>query len=198
MARSLKQKRTSMIGVIVANIMHRFSTEVSRSIEDYCQQHGLHAILCNADDDPKKEREYIEVLRAKQVDGLIIFPTGENIDLYEKMLKENYPVVFMDRKVEGLQANFVLASNSEASYEAIRHFIRNGHKRIAIATQPLSISPRMDRLQGYKNALKEENIPLREDYMIHAEIHKMKAELKKLFRYQNRQPLYLLEMISFS
>ncbi|MDQ0219192.1 LacI family transcriptional regulator [Peribacillus cavernae] len=181
LARSLKQKRTSMIGIIVANIMHRLSTEVSRSIEDYCHEHDMQAILCNADDNPEKERKYIEVLRAKQVDGLIIFPTGQNMDLYENMIKEGYPVVFMDRKVEGLKANTVVAANSEATVEAVSHFISNGHKRIAIATQPLSISPRVDRLHGYKQALIEAEIPLRQEYMIHTEIKNMQEELEKLF-----------------
>ncbi|CAM4223562.1 substrate-binding domain-containing protein [Lederbergia lenta] len=181
LARSLKQKRTSMIGVIIANIMHRFSTEVSRSIEDFCHKHNMHAILCNADDDPEKEKKYIEVLRAKQVDGLIIFPTGKNIELYEKMINEDYPVVFMDRKIEGLQANVVIAGNKEATYEAINHFLENGHNKIAIATPPLNISPRIDRLNGYKQALHEAGIPLEKEYMVHSEIKKMKNELEKLF-----------------
>lgn len=180
LARSLKQKRTSMIGVIVGNIMHRLSTEVSRSIEDYCHDHDMQAIICNADDNPEKERKYIEVLRAKQVDGLIIFPTGQNVELYKSMIKEGYPVVFMDRKVDGLKVNSVLAANIEATAESIRHLISNGHKRIAIATQPLSISPRVDRLQGYKQALNEASLPVRAEYMVHSDIKKMKQELDKL------------------
>lgn len=181
LARSLKQKRTSMIGVIVGNIMHHLSTEVSRSIEDYCHGYGMHAILCNADDNPKKEKEYIEALLAKQVDGLIIFPTGYNIELYQKMIEENYPVVFMDRKIDRLQAHSILAANVEATTESIHHLITNGHKRIAILTQPLSISPRVERVLGYKQAHNEAGIPIREEYMIHAEIKKMKSELDRLF-----------------
>ncbi|WP_235728207.1 LacI family DNA-binding transcriptional regulator [Metabacillus indicus] len=185
LARSLKQKRTSMIGIIVGNIMHRLSTEVSRSIEDYCHKHDIHAILCNADDDPEKERKYIEVLHAKQVDGLIIFPTGRNLDLYQKLIKENYPVVFMDRRVEGLKANYVLAANEAAAAESIRHLLSGGHREIAIATQPLVISPRIDRLSGYKEALREAGIPLKQEFMIHTEREQMKTELKKLFSLKN-------------
>lgn len=181
LARSLKQKRTSMIGIIVGNIMHRLSTEVSRSIEDYCHKHDIHAILCNADDNPEKERKYIEVLHAKQVDGLIIFPTGQNMDLYQKLIDEEYPVVFMDRKIEGLKANYVVAANRDATEKSIRHFLSRGHTKIAIATQPLIISPRIDRLKGYKQALSEEGIPLINEYMIHADREQMKHELEKLF-----------------
>src|SRR5690606_33048402 len=83
-ARSLKQKSTFTVGVIVANILHSFSTQILRTIENNFNGQGFHTIICNADDEPEKERNYIEMLLAKQVDGLIIFPTGGNLDLYEQ------------------------------------------------------------------------------------------------------------------
>lgn len=185
LARSLKQKRTSMIGIIVANIIHRFSTEVSRSIEDYCYAHDIQAIVCNADNNPEKEKKYIEILRAKQVDGLIIFPTGQNLELYKSMVEENYPVVFMDRKVPNLQANFILANNHQSTYNAIGHFIENGHNKIAIVTQPLTITTRKERIEGYKKALLDHGIPINSKYMISTEIHELKKELSKLFELKN-------------
>ena len=74
-AKSLKQKRTSTIGLIVANILHRFSTLVCRAVEDTCHEQDYHAIICNADDNPEKERKYIDMLRAKQVDGILVIPS---------------------------------------------------------------------------------------------------------------------------
>ena len=53
---------------------------------------------CNADDDPDKEKKYINMLKAKQINGLILFPTGANNFLYEQMIEEEYPVVIMDRQ----------------------------------------------------------------------------------------------------
>ncbi|ASK63853.1 LacI family transcriptional regulator [Virgibacillus phasianinus] len=181
LARSLKQKRTSMIGVIVANIMHRFSTEISRVIEDFFNQHDMHAIICNADNDPGKERKYIEMLRAKQVDGLIIFPTGQNIDLYTNMVEGGYPVVFMDRKVPGVAAPTIISNNLDAVYSAIEHFIENGHQQIAIASQPLTISTRTDRYEGYKKALEAYGLVINPSLMINAEIKTVRKELERLF-----------------
>lgn len=180
-ARSLKQKRTSTIGVIVANIMHRVSTEVSRAIEDFFHERSIHVILCNADDDAEKEREYINVLRAKQVDGLILFPTGGNLDLYQQMEREKYPVVFMDRKIADVTIDTVVPNNREASYEAIKHLIELGHERIAAITPPLTISPRAERLEGYYEALKKHNIPLCEAYVKSVDIHDVKRELEQMF-----------------
>jgi LacI family kdg operon repressor len=171
-----------MIGIIVADIIHRFSTEVSRSIEDFCYENEIQAIICNADNNPEKEKKYIEMLRAKQVDGLIIFPTGQNDDIYKRMVQENYPVVFMDRDIPQLNAHFILANNEQASYEATSYFIQNGHKHIAIATQPLTISTRKERLEGYKNAFYDHHIQPQPDYIISADTRELKTKLHELFQ----------------
>ncbi len=181
-AKSLKQKRTFIIGIIVADIVHRFSTEVSRSIEDFCYENEMQAIICNADNNGKKEKKYIDMLRAKQVDGLIIFPTGQNEDLYKKMVEEGYPVVFMDRDIPHLKAPFVLANNQQATYEAISYFIQKGHQRLAIATQPLTISSRKERIEGYKQALNDHHIEPRADYMISTDISELHQNLNQLFQ----------------
>lgn len=154
-ARSLKQKRTSTIGVIVANILHAFSTQVIRSIEDVCNERDMHVIVCNADDDPEKEKKYIEMLRAKQVDGLIVFPTGGNIELYQKMKKENYPLIFIDRLVSNLSVDAFLLDNEEATQLAVNHFIKSGHERIGIITTSLTknVASRLERISGFKKAL---------------------------------------------
>ncbi|PLS03658.1 LacI family DNA-binding transcriptional regulator [Neobacillus cucumis] len=185
-ARSLKQKRTSMVGIIVANIMHYFSTEVSRAIEDFFHQHDLHAIVCNADDDPEKEKKYIEMLRAKQVDGLIIFPTGQNNELYESMMKQDYPVVFMDRKVQNLPVFSIVTNNQESTYRAIQQFVKKGHQRIAFAVQPLKVSTRTERFEGYQQAMRDAGIEINPDYIIESDILGMSHKLEKLFSLEER------------
>jgi LacI family transcriptional regulator, kdg operon repressor len=166
-ARSLKQKSTSTIGVIVANILHTFSTQTIRAVEDICNEQGFHIIVCNADDNPEKEREYIEMLRAKQVDGLIIFPTGGNIDLYERMVNEKYPLVFVDRIVDGLATSSIMLNNESAVKLAVDHFTDKGYERIGIMTTSLErhVTPRVERINGYKKALREKGIPVREEYI---------------------------------
>jgi LacI family transcriptional regulator, kdg operon repressor len=181
-ARSLKQKSTRTIGVIVANILHNFTTEVTRAIEDVCISSNYHTIICNADDDPEKEKNYIEMLRAKQVDGLIIFPTGDNRDLYEKMLKDRYPVIFLDRKVEGISIPSILLDNEKASNLAVEHFLQKGCRRIGMITTSIThhITPRLERIQGYEKAIKEQGLPFTEDYVKSAEPTKIQHVLEEL------------------
>lgn len=181
-ARSLKQKSTSTIGVIVANILHAFSTQVIRAIEDICHEYDFHIIVCNADDDSKKEKRYINMLRAKQLDGLIIFPTGGNVSLYEKMVAENYPVIFVDRIVPNVQIPSIMLDNEKASSLAVKHFIEKGHVRIGIITSSIieHVTPRIERINGYKKALQENDLEINESYIKSVERQQVQECLKEM------------------
>lgn len=186
-ARSLKLKSTATIGVIVANILHTFSTEVIRAVEDICHEFDFHIIVCNADDDPKKEKKYIDMLRAKQVDGLIILPTGDNISMYKDLIKEKYPIVFIDRSVSGISIPSVMLDNDKASQLAVEYFIEKGLKKIAIITTSiiLNITPRIERIKGYKKALLQNDIPINENYIKSLELHKIQAGIKEMLSSEN-------------
>ncbi|QPA32347.1 LacI family DNA-binding transcriptional regulator [Thermaerobacillus caldiproteolyticus] len=182
-ARSLKQKSTATIGVIVFNILHMLTTQVLRAIEDVCQERDFHVIVCNTDDDPEKEKKYIEMLRAKQVDGLIIFPTGKNLELYEKMAEEQFPLVFVDRMVPGIPADAILLDNHKAAALAVNHLVEHGYERIGIVAPPIvpHVIPRLERIEGFKHALAEKGLPVMEEYMVGMEISRIKEGLTQLF-----------------
>ncbi|UGB32013.1 LacI family DNA-binding transcriptional regulator [Metabacillus sp. B2-18] len=181
-ARSLKQKSTSTIGVIVANILHAFSTQVIRAIEDICNEQGFHIIVCNADDEPEKEKNYIEMLIAKQVDGLIIFPTGGNIDLYKSLMKRKYPLVFFDRVVEEISASTIMLNNEKAIKMAVDHLVDKGYEQIGIMTTSISrhVTPRIERINGYKKALQENNLDFNEEYISTLDLHQIQQGLKEM------------------
>ena len=205
-ARSLKQKSTSTIGVIVANILHAFSTQVIRAIEDHCHEFDFHIIVCNADDNPNKEKKYIEMLLAKQVDGLIIFPTGGNVELYQGMIKKNYPIVFFDRLVEGVNIPSIMLDNEKASRKAVAHFIEKGYKRIGMITTStsLNVASRVERVRGFKQTLTENHLPITEDYIKSLEVKEIQGSLETMMK-QDQPPeallagndLVLMEILKF-
>ncbi|MEN6411460.1 MAG: substrate-binding domain-containing protein [Veillonellales bacterium] len=165
-ARSLKQKSTKTIGAIVANILNPFSTSIVRGVEDYCKQSGFNLILCNADDDPVKEKEYITMLMTKQIDGLMINTTGHNNALLQGVTQQ-IPVVLIDRKVAAIKADTVTADSCRGAYLAVRHLIGLGHTRIALLALPCAnISPRLERVQGYKQALTDCGLPVDERLVV--------------------------------
>lgn len=181
-ARSLKQKKSFTIGVVLSSILHAFSTKIIRSIEDYFQERGMHIILCNTDDDPKKERNYIVMLRAKQVDGLIVFPTGQNKDLYYDMIKESFPVVFIDRTVRDIQTDAVLLDNEKAAFTAIEHFVEHHHERIAIVGNASlhHITTRHERLLGYKKAMNHFGLPFNKKLVVETPLELLQRDVESL------------------
>lgn len=182
-ARSLKQKSTGTIGVIVFNILHLLTTQVLRAIEDACRQRDYHVIVCNSDDNPDKEKKYIDMLRAKQVDGLIIFPTGKNIEVYQKMVKEQFPLVFIDRMVPGVKVDAILLDNHKVAALAVDYFDKQGYERIGIVSPPFAphVIPRMERIEGFRKALCDYGLPIIEEYVVGVEPSSIKERLKILF-----------------
>ncbi|MDR3588373.1 MAG: LacI family DNA-binding transcriptional regulator [Negativicutes bacterium] len=165
-ARSLKQKKTHTVGAIVANILNPFSTSIIRGIEDYCKKSGFNLILCNADDDPVKEKEYIAMLTDKQIDGLIINTTGHNNDIV-LAVNQKLPVVLIDRKVPEINIDTVAVDNVKGAALAIEHLVRQGYSRIAMFTLPHeNISPRRERVQGYRQALAAQGIPFSPEMLV--------------------------------
>lgn len=205
-ARSLKQKTTSTIGVIVANILHVFSTQVIRAIEDICHDYDFHIIVCNADDDPKKEKKYIEMLRAKQVDGMIIFPTGGNISLYKKMINEQFPIVFVDRSIPVIPISSIILDNEKATKLAVDYIVDKGYERIAIMTTSIikNISTRIERISGYKKALKDKGIIINENYIKSLDVKQIQEGLREMLSLENPpqaviagNDLTLMEILAF-
>ncbi|WP_093045150.1 LacI family DNA-binding transcriptional regulator [Thalassobacillus cyri] len=183
-ARSLKLKSTATIGVIVANILHSYSTQVIRAIEDTLNENEFSTIICNADDDPEKEKKYIETLLARQVDGLIVFPTSGNQELYKRLIDSNFPIVFVDRYVSDLNADAVMLDNEKAIHLAVEHLLTNGYEDIAVLTTSLenAVVPRLERIQGYRSAMDRFKLPIREDYIKSMDLSVMKDGIAELFQ----------------
>ncbi|MBL4954730.1 substrate-binding domain-containing protein [Neobacillus sp. YIM B02564] len=182
-ARNLKSRKTKMVGIIVANIRHVFSTEIIRIVEQSLQEQGIHVIICNADDNPEKEVAYINLLAARNVDGLIIFPTGANYSEYSRLIDNKIPVVFIDRKIEGILADTVMLDNEAASFLAVSTLVKSNRDRIAMLTLPLTnnLSPRLERIEGYKKALSFFKIDYREELVSACPLINIKEELTRLF-----------------
>ncbi|MFS0824499.1 LacI family DNA-binding transcriptional regulator [Bacillus sp. 1P02SD] len=189
-AKSLRQKKTSTIGVIVANILHSFTNEIVRVIEDTCKVNNFHIFVCNTDDDPEKEKSYIEMLMAKQVDGLIIFPTSGNAELYKQLKKARFPIVFIDRKIEPVIYPTILLDNEKASELVVEHILQKGRTKMALVSAPIKdgITPRIERIEGFKKALRKHGLPVNEKWIITAELHEISNQLRSIWEDEKSRP----------
>src|SRR5699024_7432205 len=118
----------------------------------------------------------------KQVDGLITFPTDGNVNLYKQMVEEDYPLVFIDRLVQGLSVNSFLLDNESAAKLAVDHLVAKGHRRIGMITTSLLryVTPRVERIEGFKKALKEHGIVPFDEYIKGLERHEIQSQLSKM------------------
>lgn len=154
MARGLKRDRSYSIGMIFADISNPYSTSVLRGVEDVCTRNGYSMIVCNTDNDAAKEKNYIAMMQAHRIDGLIIHPTGENRDVLAELAEDQIPVVLIDRKIQGLRFDTVGTDNFQATEEAVSFFLRQGYKRIGFFSQPVAhISSRSERYRAFVECL---------------------------------------------
>ncbi len=164
-ARSLRQKKTYTIGVVVGNVLSQFYSIVAKSVEDVAQKNGYNMILCNGDDDPQKELNYLKVLKANRVDGIILTPTGKNSDYINYLIDSDTKMILLDRLIDGVKCDAVLVDNENGAYQAVKHLTEQGYKKIGIITGYLDRTTGRGRLNGYLKALDEAGLK-RDDSLI--------------------------------
>ena len=92
-ARSLRQKKTNTVGLIVGNILSHFYSVIAKSVEDTARKYSFSTILYNGDGDPQKELEYIKVLESSRVEGIILTPTGKNGGYIKEIIESGMRIV---------------------------------------------------------------------------------------------------------
>ncbi|HEY8286869.1 MAG TPA: LacI family DNA-binding transcriptional regulator [Chloroflexota bacterium] len=158
-AKALRANSTKIIGLLITDIQNPFFTALIRGVEDVTQREGYSLILCNSDENPRKERQYIEVLRAEQVAGAILVPTREDRRAAQLFRDHQIPVVAVDRRLDDQHTDAVLVDNARGAREAVEHLIGNGFRRIGVITGPQNTTTGRDRLLGYRQALQLAGIP---------------------------------------
>jgi LacI family transcriptional regulator len=156
LAQSLANEHTKTIGVIVPDISNPFFPMVVRGAEDTAQRLGYTVLLCNSDGLPEKEELYLDLLISKRVDGILLTkcPGEMNPRILHDLAELQIPTVLMMRTYPKLSEHAVITDDLQASFQAVSHLARIGHKRIALVGGPLSVSNGRERLQGFKKALK--------------------------------------------
>ncbi len=155
LARSLRFKQTRTIALIVTDITNPFFTTVARGVEDEASQRDFSVIFCNTDESPDEESQYVNVLLQKQVDGLLLVPTGGAGEIITFLNNHTVPFVLLDRRVPNAEVDVVRSDSEQAAYEGIRYLIELGHKRIATLGGSKRISSSSDRAAGYQRAMRE-------------------------------------------
>lgn len=161
MAGSLVTRRTGIIGLILPDITNPFFPGIARGAEDRANEEGYSIIFCNTDDKIEVEEKYIESLTSKMVDGIIIAHSSSSDKMREILERTQIPVILIDRDFDSKNIlGKVLVNNRAGAFNAVCHMVGKGYKKIAYLSGSLKTKTAMERLEGYKDALKEKGLPL--------------------------------------
>jgi len=162
-ARGLKTKRTYTLGMLIPDITNPFFAEIARGVEDAANKNNFNVILCNTDDKLKKERTYLQILKGKGVDGLILGTAHIKDRSILELEMKKFPYILVSRNIEGLDKNCIIVDDIEGGMMATEYLIKLGHCRIAHITGPLVTRSAINRLKGYRLALKKYEIEYKDE-----------------------------------
>lgn len=151
MARALKRGRSRLIGLVVADVTNPFSVAVLRGAEDEAQKAGYLVMLFNLGNSRQRECEGIEALASYQVEGIILNTLGEDPAMAQQVARHGKPAVLVDRKVAGLQADYVSLDNEDAVRQAVAHLLDQGWRELLYVTEPMAgVSTRFERTAAFR------------------------------------------------
>jgi len=167
-ARNLRSQRTNMIGIIIPRINSYFMSSVIAGIEKVATEAGYNIIISQSSESAEKEITNAKTMFNNRVDGLLVSLSYETADLahFDMFFKKNVPLLFFDRGIENGNCTNVVIDNHKAAYEATKHLVEEGCRRIVHVTAPSGRNVYTDRFAGYKQALAEHNIPFKNEWLI--------------------------------
>lgn len=179
-ARSLSRSESRTIGIIVPDITNSYFGEIIKGISEVAEKNGLSIILFNTNNDVHKEIRAINEANEHRLKGIILTPgfgrdTCDITEFNEAIKSFNGPVILVSADLKGSNLNGVFIDNFKAGYEVTDRFIKEGHTKIGIMTGLLSSEPAYDRLLGYKKALVDNNISVKDEYILNGDFTLQRA-----------------------
>jgi len=170
-ARNLKTKKSFSVGLIVPELVNDFFMQIASGIENELRKNGYTLMICSAEENRECEKERIDFLTGRGIDGLIIIPSGNSPLPYRRLLQEKLPFVFVDRTVQKIKAHAVLVDNTEASYRAVSHLLSTGARRIAYIGGNLSLTTAQERYKGFFSAVNDHSVSVPDEYIKTGDFH---------------------------
>jgi LacI family transcriptional regulator len=150
--------RTASIGVLVQDLSNGFCSEVLHAIEDRARSRGVVVMASSIEEDPAREREAVDGLVARRIDGLILMPASRDQSYLDADRAAGLAVVAVDRRPFATPLDAVVADNQGGAAEATGHLLAQGHRRIAFLGDSAGIPTAVERRDGYRMALRAAGI----------------------------------------
>lgn len=153
-ARSLTTKKSNLIGLILPDITNPFFPELARAVEDVALTYGYTVVLCNSDEDPKKEKNYIETLKKKYIAGFIVTSNQLDAPHYANL---KLPVVALDRVINE-RIPTVVSDNRQGGFMGAQALVDRGSKNLLFLRGPEEFGSANDRYIGFGEAMEKNSV----------------------------------------
>lgn len=169
-ALSLKNRRSKIIGVMVPKLVHHFFSSVIEGLENVAYDNGYQVMIYHSDEMYEREVQLTQSFMSYRLDGLIVSMSKETEDSshFDKLSQLGIPIVYFDRGPEG-EYNKVLFDDYQGAYDAVKHLIGCGSKKIVHFAASESLDIGKKRRKGYTDALNDHHIEVREDLIINCD-----------------------------
>lgn len=169
-AKGFRHHRSHMIGVVVSNVTHHYTTTIIRGILEEAATRGYRVIISESNNDIEKQTEMLNTMIQFGVDGILLSLSKLTRDVDEVLRTLNrIPLILFDKVSSKIPCTQVVINDEEAAFDAIEHLINIGKKRIAIIKEFEFSYNSEKRYAGYIKALKEHNIPIDEKIILSCE-----------------------------
>lgn len=155
---NLRVKKSYTIGLVIPTLDNSFFVNVTSILNRTFADKGYNIILTESNDDPEIEKQMIQQLLERNIDGLLLIPCQErdqNLSLLEEKYKNGLPVICIDRYLKDSIIPYITTNNEKGAREAVSYLIKKGHKRIACIEGLKKSSTSQDRREGYLIAHEE-------------------------------------------
>ena len=164
-ARSLRIGGSSTLGLMLPDAHNALFMEIVRGVQAVTNAEGLLVMVCDADQDTARERQYSRLLAGERVAGVLAAPRDPSGASLQPLIDCGIPVVVFDRKPKGLDVDSVVLDDRMGAHLCVRHLVKAGRKKIAIVTGPLEVSVALERLVGFKEAMTEARFHINPDWV---------------------------------
>jgi LacI family transcriptional regulator len=164
-ARALVTGRSNMIGLVVPDLVHSFYSEIGNGLGGVLRKAGYNLVISSSEEDQEIESQVIDQLIARRVDCLVIASSNWTAAALKRVIDANIPFVLIDRRVPGIDANFVGGDDELIGVMATEHLIEVGCKVIA-HIGGAKITPARGRLEGYKKTLAKHRLAFGPEYVV--------------------------------
>jgi LacI family transcriptional regulator len=174
LARGLTSSRSGTLGLVVPDVVNPFFTLVLRGAEAAARRAGYRLLVCDTENDPRREREYLEDLVSYRVDGVLVAPASQRSEPgLLPLLRRGFPFVLIDRSISSMDCDSVQSDNVAGARRLTEHLIAIGHRRIAHLVDSDENSTGRERLQGYREALQAAGIECSDALLFHTSVDRI-------------------------